>query len=75
MSNRAYYRITKSFPEQNSHTKVKLKEKGEEIKSINKYQKSVIVFDDFLGPSNAKNLDQFFIGGRHKHLDKFYLSQ
>ena len=28
-----------------------------------------------LGPSNSKYIDQFFIRGRHKNLDIYYLSQ
>ena len=35
----------------------------------------MIVFDDILGTSNSKVLDQFFIRGRHDNLDFCYPSQ
>ena len=34
-----------------------------------------MVFDDFLGSSNSRFIDQFFIRGRHNNLDFYYLSQ
>ena len=35
----------------------------------------MIVFDDILGLSNRRYLDQFFIRGRHKNLNIYHLSQ
>ena len=45
------------------------------MKRLNEYEKAIIVFDDVLGSSNSKYIDQFFIRGRHNKLDKYYLSQ
>ena len=72
---RDIYIITKSPLEQYSNTKLKIKEIGEEIKPLNEYQKAIIVFDDILGSSNSRYIDQFFIGGRHNNLHKHYQSQ
>ena len=73
--NRDIYIITKSTPEQYSDSKIKIKENSDEIKHLNEYEKSVGVFDDILGSSNSKYIDQFFIRGRHNNLDIYYLSQ
>ena len=73
--NRDIYIITKSPPEQYSSSQIKIKEIGEEIKPLNEYEKSIIVFDDFLGPSNSRILHQFFIIVRHNNLDIYYPSQ
>ena len=73
--NRDIYIITKSPPEQYSNTKIKIKEISDEVKPLNEYENGVIVFDDILGSSNSKYIDQFFISGRHNNLDIYYLSQ
>ena len=73
--NRDFYIITKSPPEQYSNSKIKIKEISDEIKSLNEYENGVIVFDDVLGSSNSRFIDQFFIRGRHNNLDIYYLSQ
>ena len=52
-----------------------MKEISDEKKPLNEYENAIIVFDDILGPSNSRFIDQFFIRGRHKKLDIFYLSQ
>ena len=58
--NRDFYRITKSPPEQYSNSKIKIKEISDEIKSLNEYENGVILFDDVLGSSNSRFIDQFF---------------
>ena len=40
-----------------------------EIKSINKYKGSVVIFDDMLGAKNSSQIDEFFTRGRHEDLD------
>ena len=69
------YIITKSPPEQYTNSKIKIKEITDEIKPLNEYENGVIVFDDILGSSNSRFIDQFFIRGRHNNLDIYYLSQ
>ena len=46
-----------------------------EIKSINKYKGSVVIFDDMLGAKNSSQIDEFFTRGRHEDLDVYYISQ
>ena len=46
-----------------------------EIKPINKYRGSVVIFDDLLGTRNSSQIDQFFTRGRHEDLDVYYISQ
>ena len=75
ISDRDIYIITKSPPEQYTNSKIKIKEISDEIKPLNEYENGIIVFDDILGSSNSKFIDQFFIRGRHKNLDNYYLSQ
>ena len=75
MSDRDIYIITKSPPEQYTNSKIKIKEISDEIKPLNEYENGIIVFDDILGSSNSRFIDQFFIRGRHKNLDIYYLSQ
>ena len=69
------YIITKSPPEQYTNSKIKIKEISDEIKPLNEYENGIIVFDDILGSSNSRFIDQFFIRGRHNNLDIYYLSQ
>ena len=73
--NRDIYIITKSPPEQYTNSKIKNKEKCDEIKPLNEYENGIIVFDDILGSSNSRYIDQFFIRGRHNTLDIHFLSQ
>ena len=75
MRDRDIYIFTKSPPEQYSNTKIKIKQISDEIKPVNEYQNGIIVFDDALGSSNSKYIDQFFIRGRHNNLDIYYLSR
>ena len=46
-----------------------------EIKPINKYKGSVVIFDDMLGARNSSQIDDFCTRGRHEHLSVFYVSQ
>ena len=69
------YIITKSPLEQYTNSKIKIKEISDEIKPLNEYENGIIVFDDILGSSNSRFIDQFFIRGRHNNLDIYYLSQ
>ena len=75
ISDRDIYIITESPPEQYSFSKIKIKEINDEIKPLNEYENGIIVFDDILGSSNSRFIDQFFIRGRHNNLDIYYLSQ
>ena len=67
--NRYIYIITKSPPEQNSNSKIKIKEISDEIKPLNYYEKAIIFFDDNLGPSSSKFIPRIFIRSRHTNLD------
>ena len=42
-----------------------------EIKPINKYKGSVVIFDDMLGAKNCSQIDEFFTKGRHEDLDVY----
>ena len=75
LSNQDIYKITKSPPEQCSKSEIKIKEIGDEIKTLRVYKNANIVFDDILGSSSSRYLDQFYLRGRHNNLDNFYLSQ
>ena len=46
-----------------------------DIKPINKYKGSVVIFDDMLWAKNSSQIDEFFIRGRHEDLDVYYISQ
>ena len=46
-----------------------------EIKPINKYKGSVVIFDDMLGARKSSQIDEFFTRGRHEDLDVYYISQ
>ena len=61
--------ITRS-PNQNPNYKT-----SNEIKPINKYKVSVVIFDDMLGAKNSSQIDEFFTRGRHEDLDVYYISQ
>ena len=75
MIDRDIYILTKSPPEQYTNSEIKIKEINDEIKPLNEYENGIIVFDDILGSSNSRFIDQFFIRGRHNNLDIYYLSQ
>ena len=61
--------ITRS-PNQNPNYKT-----SNEIKPINKYKGSVVIFDDMLGSKNGSQIDEFLTRGRHVDLDVYYISQ
>ena len=63
------YIITKAPPEQYTNSKTKIEEISDEIKPLNEYENRIIVFDDILGSSNSRIIDQFFIRGRHNNLN------
>ena len=46
-----------------------------EIKPLNKYKGSVVIFDDILGSKNSSQIDEFFTRGRHEDIDVYYISQ
>ena len=45
-----------------------------EIKPINKYKGSIVIFDDMLGARNSSQIDEFFTRGTHEDLDVYYIS-
>ena len=46
-----------------------------EIKPINNYKGSVVIFDDMLGARNSSQIDEFFTRGWLEDLDVYYISQ
>ena len=46
-----------------------------EIKPINKYEGSVVSFDDVLGARNSSQIDEFYTRGKHEDLSAHYISQ
>ena len=46
-----------------------------EIKPINNYKGSVVVFDDMLGARNSSQIDEFYTRGRHEDLSVLCVSQ
>ena len=46
-----------------------------EIKPINKYKGSVVIFDGLLGARSSSQIDEFLTRGRHEDLDVYYISQ
>ena len=46
-----------------------------DIKPINKYKGSIVIFDDMLGAKNSSQIDELFTRGRHEDLDVYYISQ
>ena len=61
ISDRDIYIITKSPPEQYSNSKINIKEINGKIKPLNDYEDGIIVFDDILGSSNSRFIDQFLL--------------
>ena len=74
IADRVNFIITKSPPEQYSSSKIKIKETGDETKLLNEYKNATTVFDDILGATNSRYVDQFFIRGGHNNLYFYYLS-
>ena len=46
-----------------------------EIKPIDKYKRSVVIFDDMLGARNSSRIDEFYTRGRHEDLSSLYVIQ
>ena len=70
IDNKRPIHITTTSPNQYPNYKT-----NNEIKPINKYKGSVVVFDDMLGAKNSSQIDEFLTRGRHEDLDVFYISQ
>ena len=70
INNKRPIHITTKSPNQYPNYKT-----STEIKPINKYKGSVVVFDDMLGAKNSSQTDEFFTRGRHEDLDVYYISQ
>ena len=70
ISNKRPIHITTRSPNQYPNYKT-----NTEIKPINKYKGSVVIFDDMLGAKNSSQIDEFFTRGRHEDLDVYYISQ
>ena len=70
IGNRRPINITTRSPNQYPNYKT-----SNEIKPINKYKGSVVIFDDMLGAKNSSQIDEFFTRGRHEDLDVYYISQ
>ena len=68
-NNRPIHIITRS-PNQYPNFKT-----STDIKPINKYKGSVVIFNDILGAKNSSEIDKFFTRGRHEDLDVYYISQ
>ena len=66
---RPIHKITRS-PNQHPNYKT-----STEIKPINKYKGSIVIFDDMLGARNSSQIDEFFTRGRHEDLDVYYISK
>ena len=63
-------RIITRYPNQYPNYKT-----SNEIKQINKYKGSLVIFDDMLGARYCSQLDEFFTRGRHGKLDVYNFSQ
>ena len=70
MDNKRRIHIILRSPNQNPNYKT-----SNEIKPINKYKGSIVIFDDMLGARNSSQIDEFFTRGRHQDLDVYYISQ
>ena len=46
-----------------------------DIKPINKYKGSVVIFDDMLWAKNSSQINEFFTRGIHEDLDVYYINQ
>ena len=47
----------------------------DEIKPINKYKGSVVIFDDMLGAKSSSQIDEVFTRGRHENLVVYYINR
>ena len=69
------YIINNSPSEQFINSKIKITEISNKIKPLNEYQNAIIGFDDLLGSTNSRDIDEYFIRGRHNNFYICYLSQ
>ena len=46
-----------------------------EIKPINKYKGSIVIFDDLLGAQNSSQINNLYTRGRHEDIEVYYISQ
>ena len=70
IGNKRPIHIITRYPNQYPNSKT-----SNEIKPVNKYKGSVVIFDDMLGAKNSSLVDEFFTRGRHEDLDVYYISQ
>ena len=63
--------ITKSL---NQYPNIKA-QTSDEIKPLENYENSNVVFDDMLLSKQESNIDLFFTRGRHNNIDIYYISQ
>ena len=62
VGNKRPFHIVTRTPNQHPNYKTSI-----EIKPINKYKGSVVIFDDMLGAQNSSQIDEFFTRGRHEN--------
>ena len=70
ISDKRLIHITTRSPNQYPNLKT-----STEIKPINKYKGSVVIFDDMLGPRSSSQICETFTRERHEDLDVYYISQ
>ena len=75
LPDRDLYIITNSPPKPYSNSKIKIKDISEKIIPLSDYEDVIKVFDDILGLTKSRYIDQFFIKGRHIIIAIYYLSQ
>ena len=75
MPDRDLYIIIKTPLEQYFSSKSKIKKNGEEIRLLSEYENPIVFLMRNLSSSNRRDIDEFFIRGKFKNLDKYCLSQ
>ena len=63
--------ITKSL---NQYSNIKA-QTSDEIQTIEKYENSIVVFDNMLPSKQESKIDLFFTRGRHQNIDIYYISE
>ena len=66
ISNKRPIQIISRSPKCNPNYKTSI-----EIKAVDKYERSVVIFDDMLGVRNSSQTHEFFTKGRHENLDVY----
>ena len=59
MPNQDVHIVTKLPPGKYSTSKIEIREIGEQIRHLREYENAIIVFDDILGSSISRVIDQF----------------